>query len=326
MNKQISAEDFQRLKEGKKTNLIELVDPDGQKMTGKLQVFTKDKISDISFYKKEQKLKDLEIGDDIQGIKLDKTQIQLLKKGKFIEINDGVYASIDKDLNKVILQTGKELETLEQIGDYKLTKEDKLALLNGEELTKVLKNQNGNHVITPISWNKEKGQIEIDIDKTKVITPDEAHKYDLDKKIDDLNIRNTEPNRIIKDFLDGNDKAMVQLKQLTKNGFNPSMDKLMELTNGAESSRANAMLGAFNLDSKQFERLKEIYEEKGVYDDKGKLHTVERIDLKDKSVTITSDGKLNKTLKIDKVKTPKEFNMNMHTKSKGKTLNKGIGI
>jgi len=325
MNKQIALEDLDRLRLGKKTQLLELVDENGKKLSGKMQVFTNGKESTINFHKVEKK-KQLEIGEEIEGIKIDKKQIKLLKSGKFISLNDGLYAAVDKDLNKVVLHTGKELETIQQVGDYKLSKEDKLSLLNGESLTKVLKNQNGNHVITSFKFDTKNNQIEFDLDQTKVISPEEANKYDLGQKIDELNIGNTEPNRIIKDFLDGNDKAMVQLTKLKSQGFNPSMDKLIELTNGADSLRSNAMLGAFNLDSKEFDRLKDIYEEKGVFEPSSPTqHKLEKININDKTITMSDKG-VEKTMKLNKVKTVQEQKVHLQSKSRGRMQSKGMGL
>jgi len=133
-------------------------------------------------------------------------------------------------------------------------------------------------------------------------------------------------DKVIMNFLEGSDKAMVDLKKVIKNGFNPSMDKLLKLTNGAESSRVNALIGAFGLDSKQFERLKEIHEEKGIYTPSNNTREkLDKINIKDKTVTFTKDGK-EATMKWDKVHTEKEHQLHIQSLSKSKVMNKAVGL
>lgn len=110
--------------------------PDGRIVDGKIKL-AKDENGSINiqlFEKKEV----LEIPDKILAYKLSqKDKEDLLKeKAVAIKIPSGqtLFLQIDKDLNRVMIQTERDLSVISEIGNYKLNETDKIAWANGEKL------------------------------------------------------------------------------------------------------------------------------------------------------------------------------------------------
>ncbi|MFZ1806413.1 MAG: DUF3945 domain-containing protein [Cyclobacteriaceae bacterium] len=109
---------------------------DGRIVDGKVKL-VKDEKGEFTipvFEKKEI----LEIPEQILSYKLslkDKEDL-MAEKAVAIKIPSGqtLFLQIDKDLNRVMIQTERDLSMISEVGKYKLTEKDKLAWVNGVKL------------------------------------------------------------------------------------------------------------------------------------------------------------------------------------------------
>ncbi len=326
MGSQISPDNFDLLKKGKKTRPVELIDEKGKRHYGILQAFENDGVSKISIHKVNPK-KEIDYPYEIDGELLDKSQFKLLKKGKFVALKNGNYLKVDKTLNKVLLYTGRELDAVTKVGNYTLSPVDKQRLLNEQSLTRVLNDKNGDYILTTIKFDNENKSFDIDLDQTKIISKHQAEKYLIDQKIENLNITNSDPKKTMVQFLEGNDRAMVELKEMQAAGYSPSMETLLEVTNNQESSRANQLINSFDIDSKQFEKLTTIYQENQArtLDSDQKL-TISEIDIENqKIIGIDQDGE-EKEVSFNEVRTEQEYQLYIQSQGKSKSQSKGISL
>lgn len=326
MSKQLDPVDFNLLLNGKKTGIVSIVNEQGKPVTGKLQAFPGEEETLIQCYKKNKK-QQIEYPKEIDGEKMSADQLKLLKTGKYLALKDGNYLKIDKELNRVLIYTGKELSMISKIGDYQLTPADREQLLNDKELTRVLQNKNGQYVLTSFKYDDKKRELQIDYEKTKVITKQEAQKYGIEQKIEDLNQLNANPEKVMKNFLEGNDQAMVQIKKLQAQGYSPSIDTMLKVTNGQESSRTNQLINAFGVDSKKFQLMSTIYREKEARSlETGAKVAITEIDIKTQKIQgIDQDGK-KVTLSPGQIKTEKDYQLHIQSQSKNIGKSKGTGI
>ncbi len=110
--------------------------PDGRIVDGKIKL-VKDENGAINvqlFEKKEV----LEIPEKILAYKLSQKDKEDLLKEKAVAIKvpsgQTLFLQIDKDLNRVMIQTERDLSIISEIGNYKLNESDKIAWANGEKL------------------------------------------------------------------------------------------------------------------------------------------------------------------------------------------------
>lgn len=110
--------------------------PDGRIVDGKVKLVKDDKGElQVQLFEKKQVL---EIPDKILSHKLsDKDKEDLLaEKTVAIKTTSGqsLFLQVDKDLNRVMIQTERDLSIISEIGNYKLTDRDKITWTNGEKL------------------------------------------------------------------------------------------------------------------------------------------------------------------------------------------------
>lgn len=106
---------------------------DGTVKDGKLKLVPDGNNVRVSFQFKKP---NLEIPQKIFGHQLSKEEIAHLKEGITIPIpKTDYFIKIDKDLNAVTVQTGKEIGVPKELGGYQLTPEDKLELANTGSLS-----------------------------------------------------------------------------------------------------------------------------------------------------------------------------------------------
>lgn len=110
--------------------------PDGRIVDGKVKLVKDDKGElQVQLFEKKPIL---EIPDQILSHKLsDKDKEDLLaEKTVGIKTSSGqsLFLQVDKDLNRVMIQTERDLSIISEIGNYKLNERDKLAWANGEKL------------------------------------------------------------------------------------------------------------------------------------------------------------------------------------------------
>lgn len=139
--KNLNEEQRKKLSYGEGVFLENMELTDGSVRDGKISL-VKGKDQQLST-KIDFKNEKLEIGDELLGKKLTEEEKSDLKQGKIIKIETegkNIYAQIDNELNKVTFKTEKELNPIKEIGGYKLSEKETLALMSGEALkTKVFK-------------------------------------------------------------------------------------------------------------------------------------------------------------------------------------------
>lgn len=326
MGTQLDPENLELLRKGKKTKPLELIDPAGKRQYGVLQAITKENETDIRLHKKNMK-KDVDYPMEIDGEVLDKDQLKLLKSGKFVALKNGNFLKVDPKLNRVMIYTGKELEMVSQIGNYKLSPIDKQRLLNEQSLTRILQDKNGNHVLTKINFDKDQKSFVVDMEQTKVITQQEAEKYLVNQKVEDLNITNADPEKTMRQFLEGNDHAMVQLKEMQAAGYTPQMETLLNVTNNQESSRAHQLINSFDMDSKEFEKLTTIYYENQARSiQTGERLTITDIDIKNQKIIALDDQGKPKEMDFKSTRTEAEHQIYIQSQGKSRSKDKGISL
>lgn len=128
----VKIEPFQKemLSEGSMVSLRNMQMPDGKLIDGKIKYSPEG----IEVFKKESQLI---IPEKILGHKISPQEKDDLMNGKTIKINHKdkpVYIAVDKDLNKLMVRTERDLGAIKEIGDYKLTEQEKTAWVNKEKL------------------------------------------------------------------------------------------------------------------------------------------------------------------------------------------------
>lgn len=106
-------------------------------------------------YRKES----LVIPERILGQKLSQKQKQDLLEGNVIALSTrkgDIFLQVDKELNRVVVRSEKELSIPAKIGDYELTTADKYLLANGYSLDNKLVRTPEGYIITDISMLPDK--------------------------------------------------------------------------------------------------------------------------------------------------------------------------
>lgn len=123
----------------------DLHSPDGSVKDGKFKI-TRNPKGEIEFnflFKKDI----LIIPDKIGNKKLSKEQQEELTHGKTVLVHyesNEFYLKIDKELNTISISTGREIGIPDELGEYKLSEQDKENLANNKPLgTKVFKGKDG---------------------------------------------------------------------------------------------------------------------------------------------------------------------------------------
>jgi len=110
--------------------------PDGRIVDGKVKLVKDEKGElQVQLFEKKQVL---EIPDQILSHKLtDKDKEDLLaEKTVAVKMVNGqsLFLQVDKDLNRVMIHTERDLSIISELGNYKLTERDKAAWANGDKL------------------------------------------------------------------------------------------------------------------------------------------------------------------------------------------------
>lgn len=107
------------------------------------------------FYRKEA----LVIPDKLLGKRLSEKQKKALLEGETIVLpakKSHVFVSVDKDLNAVIVRSGKELSIPSMIGGRELTAADKYLLANGHSLDNMILSGDNGYFIADVAWTSDK--------------------------------------------------------------------------------------------------------------------------------------------------------------------------
>jgi len=110
--------------------------PDGRIVDGKVKLI-RDEKGELQVQLFEKKAV-LEIPDQILSHKLSEKDKEDLLAEKTVAIKtlsgQSLFLQVDKDLNRVMIQTERDLSIISEIGNYKLSERDKLAWANGDKL------------------------------------------------------------------------------------------------------------------------------------------------------------------------------------------------
>jgi hypothetical protein len=124
-----------RLKNGEETGLLENVFINGEYKDGKLKVFKDGKgVVKFKFNKKEDKLI---IPDKILDHALTDEEKKTLESGDIVFIKKGerqIAVGVDPELNKVTIKGEKKLTTLNEIGGYTLSEQEKNSIAAGKSV------------------------------------------------------------------------------------------------------------------------------------------------------------------------------------------------
>lgn len=117
----------------------------GQSKDGKVKLFKDPK--GVLQHKMDYRKDNLEIPKSIFDKVLSEDEVKKLHKGEDVELNtkNGKYfIKIDKELNSVVVRSEKEISSMPQIGEYKLSSQEQKDLLEGKRMeTKVFKGKDG---------------------------------------------------------------------------------------------------------------------------------------------------------------------------------------
>jgi hypothetical protein len=164
-----------RIVSGKETPLIERLYINGEYKSGKIEVFKDNKgASKFKFNKKEEKLI---IPDKILDHRLTEDEKKNLKSGETIIIKKegrGIAVAVDQDLNKVAI---KGVTTLNEIGGYKLTENEKKDIAAGKRVgPKVLYNNKTDQYIRANISLTENGK-SVKLSSLEVVSQELIEKY-----------------------------------------------------------------------------------------------------------------------------------------------------
>ena len=314
----------EKLMSEQKVMLTDIVTPEGEVKTGKIQIVPYNDIYQIQFFEKRKKLA---IPKEIDGEKLTHEQIHALRQGKFIRLRNGKYFKVDRKLNRVLLYTSKELAEVSHVGNYKLTKEDQLKLLNGQSISKVLHNPHkDNFILTTFKFNLEKKCIEFDNNKTKLLTNTKAkEQMKALNQLESIGDQRS-PKELIREFLTGNDSVSVPLKKAFNEGFKMEIQDIMEVTNNLAHERAHGLLALLNQDTKSIERMQLLLSQQKVFDPQNDNElTITSYDLNKNQMTLqTKEGHRIETTLTHKLQTQDERKLHIQSMSMGISKSKGV--
>lgn len=166
----IDQRDRDLLAQGKRTRLIkDMQSPEGNIFDGKIYLKENDKTGKLELMV-DQKKQLLTIGDKFLNHKYTPQEKQELQEGNKIgplTLNsefkkiEGVFLSVDNQLNKVVVESQNEIGIFDKLGKYKLNDYDKNLLANNEMMPpRVYQGKDGKHFVARIKLTDDKKGIE----------------------------------------------------------------------------------------------------------------------------------------------------------------------
>ena len=183
----IPAEDYQRLRMGESSSLLENVITDDRASVRDAKIIlTRERDGKVKVnlsFKKPV----LEIPDKILDHQLNELQKQDLSAGKTVGPlsynSQELYLKVDPELNRIVVSCGRELSVPAEIGGYKLSAAEKNDLANGRQLkNKVLKGEYGFFLAKISITDDKKGLVFSDV---KELSPLEANRLLADLNRDE---------------------------------------------------------------------------------------------------------------------------------------------
>lgn len=326
LKKQLTPEELSQLNEKGMTPFIEkVITPEGQIFSGKIQLKQNQQDFELHFHSKKAKL---EIPKSIDNEELNPDQVNDLKLGKIIKLKNG-YIQIDQELNKVLIHSGRDLSVLSEIGGVKLTPKEQERYANGQPITKVMKTDKFDSYMIGTFKKGPNGAIEWDMNQTKMIEPHEYEKYNIDQLKITFNSVDKKLNqeKLMYEFLHGNDKVLPEIERLKTSGFSPTIEQIERNAKEAPKDRKNALLSSFGLDSNTYDRFKQCVEEKEIH--KGLDQTKYKIthyNLTEKTITLQTENGVPVTTNLtSEIRTQKEFE-HFQEMSRGKGMGKSTSM